>query len=1423
MCAQRKCIRIFVSRYNTHTVAKTPVEERQLNIDQKKAVMFGKGPLLIIAGAGTGKTTVVTERIKHLITSGLAKPSEILALTFTEKASREMEERVDMALPYGTTQMWISTFHAFCDRILRNEGINIGLDPGFRLMTEAETILFFRKNIFKFTLNYFRPLGNPNKFIAGMMQHFSRLKDEDVNPSQYSAWVNSKSEILNPKQIQNSKSKISNEDKEETEKYRELANAYRTYEELKVKEGLVDYSDLISNTLKLFRTRKNILKRYQEQFKYILIDEFQDTNFAQNELALLLSGTRKNITVVGDDDQCLPPTAKIATPTKEVFIKDIRRGDHVLCAVGKGYLSSAKVIAVQKTKKRTRFLTFRTASGKVLEVTDNHKMFCMIPGRKFGDGFRYYVYVMWRDGMGWRMGITDDLAQRLKLERSADKIVAIRACRSLEEARFYESVYSLTYQIPTYPFKPRKRMILTGTWLKKLFSTFDTEKNVQRLAHDLGIDLRSHHYCLDGVVRGNKERIKVILSMCYRQNRTYWASGSLLKFPTVLHEVRLESSSFRIQMLLKRAKVTIIKAKKGLRVRKSFASLEEAGEFAAHLCTITGGIFEARFLVGKRNGMSRPSLVMPAKNILEGMSIPVKKGYEVIYEKVLERSERDKESDVYDLEIEHAHNFIADSVVVHNSIYRFRGSSISNIIQFRKRFSKAKIIVLTKNYRATKERLDRSYDLIQHNNPDRLEVAENIDKKLESMRRVNGDKVEVIYTDRVENEAEEVARQITRQKSPARNATHSVAGGKVKSDGSEYEWKDFAILVRANNHAEPFTRALSRAGIPFQFLGPGQLFRQPEVKDLIAYLKVLYNFQDSVAMYRVLTMDWVGIPARDVAAIVNEARKNGISIFEASERFVGLSSQKKFLDPLLAGQGGADLGKDLVVQGSSDISTVELEKRSSEFFSLTVPLEKLVRMIHRHLGLIKKETAGQILYYFLQDTGLLMQFTTYKTVKEERVAANIAKFFAKLKTYEGEHDDASVFAVVDWIDLLMNLGESPTATDMDWTENNAVNILTIHSAKGLEFPVVFLVNLVDARFPTRERHEQIPIPDPLIKEILPIGDFHLEEERRLFYVGMTRARDVLYLTAAKFYGEGKREKKLSPFIGEAIGEKQISDIRYSPRFGEAGQITDNTKQLGLLDWAKVEEQEMKLVRQPITYLSYSQLSSYTTCPLQYKYRYILKIPVPPSAALTFGDTMHRTVRAFYTLALSGERPTKDTLLGLFEKNWSSFGYGDRVYEKKMKLHGKELLDGFFEKGYDPNRLPIDLEASFKIRITPALTLGGRIDRVDEIPGGKMEIIDYKTGQSPKGRDVTKDTQLTVYALAATEEGIYHKKPEDVVVSFYFFEDQSKVSATRTREQLDQMKKDVAMKSDEISRSDFRPTPGKHCDFCEFRLICEAWQ
>ncbi len=954
--------------------------EKKLNAQQLQAIKHGDGPLLIIAGAGTGKTTVITERIKYLVASGKAKPSEILALTFTDKASREMEERVDLAMPYGYLDMWVATFHSFCDRVLRQEAIHIGLSPNYKLMASAETVQLLINNLFKFDLNYFRPLGNPTKFVHGLLQHFSRLRDEDISSNEYLKFA--KKEMKNTKTIQ-----------EEKEKTLELAKAYQTYEEIKIKEGVMDFGDLITNTLKLFRTRPNILVQYQSQFKYFLVDEFQDTNYAQNQLAVLLAGKKKNITVCGDDDQ---------------------------------------------------------------------------------------------------------------------------------------------------------------------------------------------------------------------------------------------------------------------------------------------------------------------------------------------------------------------------AVYAWRGAAVSNIIQFKKSFPKTKIVVLVQNYRSSQIILDQSYQLIQHNNPDRLEVKEKIDKRLKAVRKTEQKPVEFLYADRVENEAESVAQKI--KELTAKN----------------YSFGDVAILVRANNHAEPFVRALARAGIPHQFLGPGQLFRQNEVRDLIAYLKVLYNFEDNVALYRVLSMDFLELNPRDLAAINNFARRQNLCLFEACEAI-----EKIFV-------------------------TDESKEKIRSF----------VQMVHRHLGLLPKETAGQILYYFLQDSGWLKKITEYKTPLEEKAAQNISKLFDRLKTYEVDHEDASVRAVIDWLNLSMDLGESPLANNFDWIEEDRVNILTVHSSKGLEFPVVFLINLVAARFPTRERKEQIPIPEALIKEILPSGDYHQQEERRLFYVGMTRARDRLFLTAADYYGEGKREKKLSPFVLEALNKTQQELIK--------SETVSQDKQLSIFDFQPGEEilPQINSQTQPINYLSYSQIETFKTCPLQYRYRYIQRIPTLPSSAQSFGDTIHRTLREFCQGIKEGQNLTVKELLKILDINWSSIGYASKAHEEKMKKRAEKMLEEFFVK-FDKKIVLKDLEQAFMIKVSPGLKIGGKIDRID-LKGKKMEIIDYKTGKTMEQKEIDKSLQMTIYALAATDKGIYNQKAENLIFTFYFLDSGERRSTTRTSEELVEAKKEIIQKAKEIQMSLFEPQPGMLCDFCDYKLICKAW-
>ena len=157
----------------------------RLNAEQLEAVTHGEGPLLIVAGAGTGKTKVITNRIAYLISSKRAEPSQILALTFTEKAAAEMEERVDILVPYGYAESWIGTFHSFGEHVLRDHAMELGLTPEYRVLSQAEQVIFLREHLFELPLSRYKPLGDPTKHLSEIASLISRAKDEAVTPSEY--------------------------------------------------------------------------------------------------------------------------------------------------------------------------------------------------------------------------------------------------------------------------------------------------------------------------------------------------------------------------------------------------------------------------------------------------------------------------------------------------------------------------------------------------------------------------------------------------------------------------------------------------------------------------------------------------------------------------------------------------------------------------------------------------------------------------------------------------------------------------------------------------------------------------------------------------------------------------------------------------------------------------------------------------------------------------------------------------------------------------------------------------------------------------------------------------------------------------------------------------------------------------------------
>lgn len=943
------------------------------NARQKEAITQTDGPMIVISGAGTGKTHVLTGRILHMILEKNVPAGEILALTFTEKAAEEMTARVDDALPIGHSEICIKTFHGFCDMVLHERGHEIGLPLDYQILQEADLWMFLKRHLTDFKLRYFRSLSNPKKFLRAMQEYFSRLQDEDVTPEKY---VQLAEISLENAQIE--------EEKELAEKNLELARAYEAYQFLLIKNGFMDFGGLLFNTLRLFEKRKSVLAEYQKRFRYILVDEFQDTNFAQNKIVTMLAAAHKNLMVVGDDDQ---------------------------------------------------------------------------------------------------------------------------------------------------------------------------------------------------------------------------------------------------------------------------------------------------------------------------------------------------------------------------SIYKWRGASLTNIHYFEKLFPQAQKVVLNENYRSSQAILDAAYAVIQNNNPNRLEVSAKVDKKLtchpelahkRHPELVSGSKAkksntvpQVCHFDELDEEVEFVI---------------------TKAGAASKKGLNTAILVRTNALALPFLEVLERRNIPHQHFSPSGVFGRQGVKDCIALLRVLADPWDNIAMFRCLSLPFWKIPMEALLEVTKKAKSKNGSLFEMLNN---------------------------------------------------APFEKIKKLLDELIEFSREHKASEVIGKFLNDSGYLEKMTSEDAAGAE-LMEDLALFSQKVTDFEKTNPNKKVADFLAFAQMLEEVGEPRSQGEN--IDPNVIKVMTIHGAKGLEFDAVFVPGLVSGKFQGINRRDPFEIPQELISEELPTGDHHMEEERRLFYVACTRAREFLTLTYSDFY-DGKRKWKVSPFVVEALASGK------TVQFGAKKRSKDSKDQIAM----SFETRDHKTISPLPSKLSYSQLDAFKTCPAKYQYRYLFDIPVPMPDVVNFGSSIHNTLCKFYLYLQKNPAEAKKDLTPLlrkfYDESWIPHGYESKELQMSQKEEGLKMLEKFYAHENKNLIIPAFLEKSFTLKIGDT-TFTGRIDRIDQLPDGTYEVIDYKTG-STKDKNLKKDLQMSIYALACKE---FLKIPVSRL-SLYFLENLEKVSTTRSEKDLEACKEEILEYVEELKKTDFAPTPGFHCSFCDYRLIC----
>ena len=702
------------------------------------------------------------------------------------------------------------------------------------------------------------------------------------------------------------------------------------------------------------------------------------------------------------------------------------------------------------------------------------------------------------------------------------------------------------------------------------------------------------------------------------------------------------------------------------------------------------------------------------------------------------------------------------------AIYQFRGASSEAFTLFMRNFPAARVVALEKNRRSLSPILGCAFGIVNENPTvfgqafSQKGISTSYQRApLESLRDEEAKrKGETTTAPRVEivtwRDKEVEAADLARRIQRKRKDKD-----KDNNKDQRCRWSDFAVLYRQHNHRDELVQELAERGIPFSIEGLDVL-DTPEVRDAVACLTAAVSPNDHASLFRVAALPQFGINPMELRAAMRAVRRQELDLRTVLGRLAG---------------------------GAAVLESVEKVHR--EVKRDGVRADDAVSVVIRHFD--------------LQRSALLAAFLKFVESWHKKAIA----------------ETGSPSEFLEYLDYFV---QARGTIPLPRTEEDAVQLLTAHAAKGLEFQHVAVIRGSSVSFPNAYHEPLIAFPTELRHAAMSspgaVSDdktLHEEEERRLFYVAMTRAKDTLAIYAHQ--GQSKKDPKPTKFLREFMVHPAYK------RFWSTHPAAAVQDRLFAEEEQRIAVQQSNvaawLLMPPsasfVTGLSASAIEIYEECPLLFKLEREWNLPRDVPASLHYGAAMHRILHTFYDAQRYQRAISDDDLLEQFRSDLASAGIADRYQYELYLRQGMEQLRQFFEWARSAETPEVmETECRFELQVGSA-KLTGRVDRIDRTGPDSVAIVDYKTGKPKLQEDADESLQLSLYALAARET--WGKRADRLI--FHNLENNTPVHTTRTDAELEAAKLRVQKASDGIAQGKFAPKPGYHCAFCPYRNLCPA--